>query len=114
MDKKDKNKYKNIKGKEYSESESTIDNLNANNDISMSLDLNINKKYDNKLLIQNCGFVTGKNEKNDSELIKILTYLKPINTIYIQNKNKKMNNKLVYLDYISNKIHKHSKGSPKK
>ena len=114
LDKKDKNKNKNIKGKEYSESESTIDNLNANNDISMSLDLNINKKYDNKLLIQNCGFVTGKNEKNDSELIKILTYLKPINTIYIQNKNKKMNNKLVYLDYISNKIHKHSKGSPKK
>ena len=114
LDKNDKNKSKNIKGKEYSESESTIDNLNANNDISMSLDLNINKKYDNKLLIQNCGFVKGKNEKNDSELIKILTYLKPINTIYIQNKNKKMNNKLIYLDYISNKIYRHKKGSSKK
>ena len=110
----DKNKYKNIKGKEFSESESTIDNLNANNDISMSLDLNINKKYDNKLLIQNCGFVKGKNEKNDSELIKILAYLKPINTIYIQNQNKKMNNKLIYLDYISNKINGHNKGSSKK
>ena len=114
LDKNDKNKYKNIKGKEYSESESTIDNLNANNDISMSLDLNINKKYDNKLLIQNCGFVKGKNEKNDGELIKILTYLKPINTIYIQNQNKKMNNKLIYLDYINNKINGHNKGSPKK
>ena len=114
LDKNDKNKCKNIKGKEYSESESTIDNLNANNDISMSLDLNINKKYDNKLLIQNCGFVKGKNEKNDSELIKILAYLKPINTIYIQNKNKKMNNKLIYLDYISNKIYRHKKGSSKK
>ena len=114
LDKNDKNKYKNLKGKEYSESESTIDNLNANNDISMSLDLNINKKYDNKLLVQNCGFVKGKNEKNDNELIKILAYLKPINTIYIQNKNKKMNNKLIYLDYMSNKIYKHSKGSSKK
>ena len=114
LDKNDKNIYKSIKGKEFSESESTIDNLNANNDISMSLDLNINKKYDNKLLIQNCGFVKGKNEKNDSELIKILAYLKPINTIYIQNQNKKMNNKLIYLDYISNKINGHSKGSSKK
>ena len=114
LDKNDKNIYKSIKGKEFSESESTIDNLNANNDISMSLDLNINKKYDNKLLIQNCGFVKGKNEKNDSELLKILAYLKPINTIYIQNQNKKMNNKLIYLDYISNKINGHSKGSSKK
>ena len=114
LDKNDKNKYKNIKGKEYSKSESTIDNLNENNDISMRLDININKKYDNKLLIQNCGFVKGKNEKNDSELIKILTYLKPINTIYIQNQNKKMNNKLIYLDYISNKIKCHNKGSSKK
>jgi hypothetical protein len=114
LDKNDKDKYKNMKGKEYSESESTIDNLNANNDISMSLDLNINQKYDNKLLIQNCGFVKGKNEKNDRELIKILAYLKPINTIYIQNKNKQMNNKLIYLDYINNKIQRHSKGSSKK
>ena len=98
-----------IKGKECNESESTIDNVNANNDISISLDLKINKIYDDKLLTQNMEFVEGKNQKNDTELLKMLKYLKPINTAYIyqSNQNSKYKNKNksnnIYLDYVNNK-----------
>jgi len=98
-----------VKGKECNESESTIDNVNANNDISISLDLKINKIYDDKLLTQNMEFVEGKNEKNDIELLKMLKYLKPINTAYIyqnnQNSKYKSKNKTnnIYLDYVNNK-----------
>ena len=92
------------KGKENNESESTIDNVNANNDISYSLDLKINKNYDNKILTENIGFVKGKNGKNDIELLNMLKLLKPINTAYIyQNNKSKIKNKLIYLNYINNK-----------
>ena len=83
-----------FKGKEISESESTIDNVNANNDISISLDLKMNQKYDDKILDQNVGFVKGKNGKNDEDLLRMMNYLKPINTanIYPINYNITNNN----------------------
>ena len=96
-----------LKGKEISESESTIDNVNANNDISISLDLKMNKKYDDKILDQNVGFVIGQNGKNDEDLLKMMKYLKPINTnhIYQNNKNKLTTN-YIYLNYVNNKIYR--------
>ena len=115
------NNFKNIpiKGKEYSESESTIDNVNANNDISISLDLKINQKYDDNILNQNVGFVKGKNGKNDEELLKMMKYLKPINTAYLyQNNNvlnsninekKKVKNNYIYLDYFKNNNNKNNR-----
>ena len=87
--------------KENSQSQSTIDNVNANNDISLSIDLNINKKYDNNLLNQNIEFILGKNEQNDEELIKVMKYLKPLNTAYIYNNTKKDKN--IFLNYIHSK-----------
>ena len=54
---------KDNKKENNNESESTIDNVNANNDISTSLDLKINKKYDNQILNRNIGFVEGINGK---------------------------------------------------
>ena len=93
-----------LKGKEISESESTIDNVNANNDISISLDLKMNQKYDDKILTQNVGFVIDKNGKNDEELLRMMKYLKPINTAYIyQNNKSKLRTNYIYLDYVNNK-----------
>ena len=104
----------NLKTKENPESESsTIDNVNANNDISISLDFKINPKYEDKLLFQNMNFIKEKNG-NDEEVIKILKYLKPINTMslykrnnrnrYINNNNNyhKEKNNLLYLFYLNN------------
>ena len=108
-----------LKGKEYSESESTIDNVNANNDISISLDLKMNKKYDDNILTQNVGFVLGKNGKNDEELLKMMRYLKPINTAYIYENNNNNNNKkklrtnYIYLDYVNNKTYRLTEGTKK-
>jgi hypothetical protein len=81
--------------------------VNANNDISISLDLKINQKYDDKILNQNAGFVLGKNGKNDEELIRMMKYLRPMNTacIYQNNKNK-MKTNYIYLDYVNNKTHR--------
>ena len=96
-----------LKSKEISESESTIDNVNANNDISISLDLKINQKYDDKILNKNAGFVIGKNGKNDEELLRMMKYMKPINTAYIyQNNKKKLRTNYIYLDYINNKTYR--------
>ena len=92
--------------KEISESESTIDNVNANNDISISLDLKINQKYDDKILNQNSGFVLGKNGKNDEELIRMMKYLRPMNTAYIYNNKNKMRTNYIYLDYVNNKTYR--------
>ena len=86
--------------KDISESESTIDNVNANNDISLSLDLKINNKYDKNILKQNIEFILGKNGQKDEDLLKVMKYLRPLNTAYIYN-NKK-NNKNIFLDYINN------------
>jgi len=106
-----------IKGKECNESESTIDNVNANNDISISLDLKINQIYDDKLLTQNMEFVKGKNEKNDKELLKMLNYLKPISTAYIYRNNQNSKNKTksnnIYLDYVHNKKNRLTETSSK-
>ena len=102
-----KNNLKNIffnkkeEKKENSQSQSTIDNVNANNDISLSIDLNINKKYDNNMLNQNIEFILGKNDQNDEELIKVMKYLKPLNTAYIYNNTKKDKN--IFLNYIHSK-----------
>jgi hypothetical protein len=105
------------KGKENNESESTIDNVNANNDISISLDLKINQIYDEKLLTQNMEFVKGKNEKNDIELLKMIKCLKPINTAYLYHNNQKSKNKIkannIYLDYVHNKKYRLSNSSSK-
>ena len=92
-----------FKGKEISESESTIDNVNANNDISMSLDLKMNQKYDDKILNQNVGFVKGKNGKNDEDILKMLQYLKPVNTTNVYHNNKK---NYIYLDYVNSKAYR--------
>ena len=93
-----------FKGKEISESESTIDNVNANNDISISLDLKMNQKYDDKILTQNVGFVIGKNGKNDEELLRMMKYLKPMNTAYVyQNNKNKLKTNYIYLEYVNNK-----------
>ena len=103
--------YDSIKEKEYfNESESTIDNVNANNDISMSLDLKINKNYDNQILNKNIGFVKGKNGKNDMELLNMLNYMKKVNTrpIY-ESKKSKIKNKFIYWEYINNKLKSKSK-----
>ena len=97
--------------KDISQSQSTIDNVNANNDISLSIDLNINKKYDNNILEQNIEFILGKNDQNDTELIKVMKYLKPLNTAYIYNNSKK--NKNIFLDYIHNKKQKTNKENKK-
>ena len=127
--KNNQNKNLPIKGKEYSESESTIDNVNANNDISISLDLKMNKKYDDNILTQNIGFVSGKNGKNDEELLKMMKFLKPINTAFIyennninnynnnehnNNNHKKMlKSNYIYLDYVNNKTNKIAEGTKK-
>ena len=62
----------------------TIDNINANNDISISLDLKINKKYDGYILKKNKNFV-----KNDKEVLKVIKFLKPL---YHEKKYKKGKN----------------------
>ena len=98
--------------KENSQSQSTIDNVNANNDISLSIDLNINKKYDNNLLNQNIEFILGKNDQNDEELIKVMKYLKPLNTAYIYNNNTKKD-KNIFLNYIHNKKSKKNEENKK-
>ena len=66
-------------GRKNTKNESeTIDNINANNDISMSLDLKIIKNYDSKILDKNSAFVKGKNGENDKEIMKVIKFLKPI------------------------------------
>ena len=88
--------------KEINETESTIDNVNANNDITISIDLKINKKYDNQVLNENIEFITNKSGKTDEEIIKMINNLSINNKII--NKNEKLNNnKLIYLYYINNK-----------
>ena len=74
------------------ESESTINNLNVNDDISFSIDLTLNKNYDEKLLKKNIAFVEGKNNKNDEELVKLINKLKPLDTNFIYDSKKKQKN----------------------
>ena len=113
----DNNKNLPVKGIEISESESTIDNVNANNDISISLDLKINQIYDDKLLKENMEFVKGKNGKNDLELLKMVKCLKPISTANLYQSNKNIKNKIksnnIYLDYVHNKKYISTKSSSK-
>ena len=113
----DNNKNLPVKGIEISESESTIDNVNANNDISISLDLKINQIYDDNLLKENMEFVKGKNGKNDLELLKMVKCLKPISTANLYQSNKNIKNKIksnnIYLDYVHNKKYISTKSSSK-
>ena len=83
----------------------TIDNINANNDISMSLDLRINKNYDTKILDKNSAFVKGKNGENDKEIMKVIKFLKPIHNENICETKKihEINNKnrVAYYEYLN-------------
>ena len=81
---------KNYENKSLKNESETIDNINANNDISISLDLKINKKYDFKIMSNNAAFVKGKNGENDKEIMKVIRFLKPIQSESIY-KNKKEN-----------------------
>ena len=95
------------KGAINNESESTINNLNVNDDISFSIDLTLNKKYDGKVLRNNIEFVKGKNNKNDEELVKLINKLKPLDTnlIYDRKKTNKINyNYCKYMDPLKKRI----------
>ena len=76
--------------------EKKIFGKNINNDISISLDLKLNKKYDMKILKINTAFIKGKNGENDKEIIKVIKLLKPI----------KKENKINYQRKTINKIKK--------
>ena len=69
-----------------SESE-TIDNINANNDISISLDLKINKNYDRNIIYKNSAFVKNKNGENDKEIMNVVNFLNHVNSEKIKKKN---------------------------
>ena len=96
--------FKNADMKSLKNESETIDNINANSDISMSLDLRINKKYDSKILDKNTAFVRGKNGENDKEIVKVIKFLKPIQSEHIyrtKKLNKLNNNKNFYFDYLN-------------
>ena len=87
----------------------TIDNVNANNDISISLDLKINKKYDTNIIYNNSAFVKNKNGQNDKEIMKVIKFLKPVQSdlIYKSKKNKMNNrNKIFFFEYLNDNLHK--------
>ena len=69
-----------------SESE-TIDNINANNDISISLDLKINKNYDKNIIYKNSAFVDNKNGEIDTEIMKVINFLNYNKSEKIKKKN---------------------------
>ena len=85
----------------HNESESTINNLNVNDDISYSIDLTLNKKYDDKVLRKNIEFIKGKNNKNDEELVKLLNKLKPLDTSLIYDKKKRRIKNYNYYNYMN-------------
>ena len=84
-------------------SETTIDNIGINDDITISLDLKINKAYDYKEIEKEIDFVKEKNYKNDKIIENLLNsinekeYLEnnyqTIKTYY-SNHHKNMNNNL--------------------
>lgn len=57
-------------------SETTIDNIGVNDDITVSLDLKINKKYDYKEIEKEIDFVKEKNYKNDKIIENLMTLMK--------------------------------------
>ena len=76
--------------------ETTIDNIHANDDITISLDLRINKNYDYKEIEKDINFVKEKNN-NDKTILNIMNIIdkKKINSyINIKNKSSKFNKKL--------------------
>ena len=85
----DEEEQKNYEKKSLKNESETIDNINANDDISISLDLKINKKYDENIMHMNAAFVKGKNGENDKEIMKVIKFLKPIQSelIYRTKKN---------------------------
>ena len=85
----------------------TIDNINVNNDISISLDLKINKKYDTNIIYKNSAFVKNKNGQNDKEIMKVIKFLKPFQSELIyKSKNGKTNNrnKIFFFEYLNDNI----------
>ncbi len=83
-------------------SQSIIDNLGVNDDITTTIDLNINQKYDYNELNKNIDFITGKNINNDkdntigeimSQIIKKEKIKKKIT--YFQIKQRSKNNNLI-------------------
>ena len=83
-------------------SQSIIDNLGVNDDITTTIDLNINQKYDYNELNKNIDFITDKNINNDkdntigeimSQIIKKEKIKKKIT--YFQIKQRSKNNNLI-------------------
>jgi hypothetical protein len=92
--------------------EKKIFGKNINNDISISLDLKLNKKYDMKILKINTAFIKGKNGENDKEIIKVIKLLKPIkkeNKIYYQRKIINKIKKIYYNSKSTNSFNSHKK-----
>ena len=83
-------------------SQTIIDNLGVNDDITITIDLNINQKYDYNELNKNIDFITDKNINNDkdntigeimSQIIKKEKIKKKIT--YFQIKQRSKNNNLI-------------------
>ena len=74
---------------DFLNTETTIDNLHVNDDITMSLDLQINKNYDYNKIEKGCNFVCEKNI-NDKTILNLINLLngKQKNP---ENKNSKIN-----------------------
>lgn len=77
-------------------SETTIDNINVNDDITISIDLRINKKYDFQFLQKKINFIEEKNSI-DKTILNIINELYKTNdnndnNININNNNKKIIN----------------------
>ncbi len=74
--------------------ETTIDNLHVNDDITMTLDLNINKNYDYNEIEKESNFVCEKN-MNDKTILNIINLL--------NGKQKNFNNKKIKTNFIEKK-----------
>ena len=74
--------------------ETTIDNLHVNDDITMTLDLNINKNYDYNEIEKESNFVCDKN-MNDKTILNIINLL--------NGKQKNFNNKKIKTNFIEKK-----------
>ena len=94
-------------------SETTIDNIGINDDITISLDLKINKVYDYKEIEKDIDFVKEKNFKNDKIIENLLNSMnenvyidKNYQTIktYYSNHQRNKNNNLFNYNYTTIKL----------
>ena len=74
---------------DFLNTETTIDNLHVNDDITMSLDLQINKNYDYNKIEKGCNFVCEKNI-NDKTILNLINLLNGTQK-NPENKNSKIN-----------------------